>query len=430
MKRLVAATVALLLVVGLVAFLSGRPDNDAVDTVDTARHVTESSSRPAGRSPRPATPAPHLEPAEPSAPDEVPTGAVTPRDRIAEPTSVGAPAPANSTRPPRGGDRPGPSARPASPPRPPQLVIGPLPNPTAGPNPTTDEDPPATNPDVEPPPSVPRDQANCPNLGLVAIGDAGPAPEAGAASARFRVLAGPELEGPALVCAQTIRTWRDDLVIQRLVTAGQPDGALVSGRGHQDPVLRLSQTEWVSFAQFHDDDHHNFLGVPTGRVTIDGTAMVRTSRGALVMARPDAFGFGVVMGAWDVWMAHGGPSGDLGLPTARPDGTPETGAHQDFTFGHLDLPDARSGLEAEAAPASAYVWYPVTQPEREAQRPPINSILNVGGTSYYVDDASVRHWIASTADWGCASRMPNVTRHQVPGYLAAEYPLGPMFACG
>lgn len=316
------------------------------------------------------------------------------------------------------GPSPAPTAPPAGRPGVPALPSGPRP-PTPG-EPT--------------PPTVPEpalDQRNCPNLGLVAIGDAATdQPVAVAASARFRAMAAAELDAPHLVCARPIERWRDDVVVQRLVANGTDTGALVGGLRAQDPVVRFSRVEWTSF-QFRDGGvgNRNFAGVPTGRIRLGGHEVIRTSIGGLVMERPDTLGNVVINGAWDVWMARGGPTGPMGIPTGEPTGILGIGAHQDFTNGYLLLPGVTTELEAEAQPASRYQWHPVAAADRLAAAPAPHSIVEVTGASYYVDRQGVRHWLATGSDWSCARHdlgaQPAVRR----GWAAAARPLGDPFVC-
>lgn len=292
-----------------------------------------------------------------------------------------------------------------------------------------------------PEPTVPTEQELCANLGLVAVGDpaVGDA-EAAAAWNRFRA-AIPQIPATDhLRCGKPVARFLDDLLIQRVQVAGEGFGILVGGLDPADPVLWMSEIEWTSYKwMFPNDSNHNFTGVPVGRQTIGVHPIIRTSRGAVVMVRSDSWGHTVVSGAWDAWMASGGPNGPMGLPEGRAIKDPQ-GAHQDFTNGVLKLPGVTSELEAEVLPASRYVWVPLTAEELATPPPAVNSIQDVYKVSYYVDRHGVRHWIETTSDWSCARNnlgaVP-VTEHEVgeqepiplPGWQAARAPLGPAFTC-
>lgn len=294
-------------------------------------------------------------------------------------------------------------------------------------------------------PTAPTEQDRCATLGGVAIGDNTDGdPVAIAARARFRAARPqiPETEG-FLCGSKPVARFLDDLLIQRIRVAGEGFGILVGGLEPSDAVLWLSEVEWTSYKRKEPwDATHNFTGVPVERTTIGGHQMIRTSRGAVVMVRSDSWGQVVVSGAWDVWMASGGPNGPMGLPEGLAIEDPEgaKGAHQDFTNGVLKLPGVTSKLEAEAMPASRYVWVPLTAGELATPPPAVNTIQDVYGVSYYVDRAGVRHWLETTSDWSCARndlRATEVTTHEVgqhepiplPGWQAARAPLGPVFVC-
>ena len=293
---------------------------------------------------------------------------------------------------------------------------------------------------VEVPPG-PTEQDRCVTLGGVAVGDNTDGdPVAIAARGRFRAARSqiPETEG--FQCGtKPLARFLDDLLIQRIRVAGEGFGILVGGLDPSDPVLWMNEVEWTSYKRMEPwDATHNFTGVPVQRTTIGGIQMIRTSRGAVVMVRSDSWGQVVVSGAWDVWMASGGPNGPMGLPEGLAIEDSE-GAHQDFTNGVLELPDVTSKLEAEAMPASRYLWAPLTAEQLATPPPAVNTIQNVHGVSYYVDRAGVRHWLETTSDWSCARNdlgAKEVKRHMVgqaegplPGWQVARAPLGPVFVC-
>ncbi len=340
-------------------------------------------------------------------------------------TTSPAPAPGGTLAPGRPATPGGETAPPPGPTDP--TVPVPTPNPPVAP-------PPATVP-VEPP--VDPYVEGCTNLGLVPIGDAtGSPPEGVRAAPRFRAMATTVQRPDAIVCARAIETWMDDIVVQQLIAAGKPAGRLIGGLAATDPVLAISEVEWTSF-RFRVDPNvnHNYAGVPRGREVRGGVEIIRTSNGGIVMARADSLGFPVVGGAWDVWLAHGGPAGDMGLPTTRPTGDekPVLRARQDFTHGTLVLPGVATGLEAEVQPASRYVWQPLTEQERAEATPPVHSLVEVLGDSYYVDRQGVRHWVADGSDYQCARYDLGATvaspRGGHRGWIVARFPQGPRFVC-
>lgn len=316
-----------------------------------------------------------------------------------------------------------------------------------GPPPPPPPPPPPSEipPEPEGPPTGPTaEQQACKNLDLVAIGDPVVGNEvAEAATSRFRS-AMPQIPGTSdLVCARwPIDRFLDDLVVQRVHVAGAPYGILVAGLEPTDPVLWLSEIEWASFKwRVSPGTTHNFTGVPVRRTTIGGHDVIRTSRGAVVMVRSDTWGHTVVGGAFDFWMASGGPSGPMGLPESRATGTDGVvGAYQEFTNGELTLPGVVVDFEAESLPASSYVWVPLTAAQVAIAPPAPNTIQDVHGVSYYVDGMGVRHWIETFPDWKCAANSLGATDVKklevgpgpyapLPGWQAAKAPLGPKFVC-
>ena len=305
-----------------------------------------------------------------------------------------------------------------------------------------------TTPPPEPEPEPDLDEVNCPNLDLTAIGvvsiDA-PAILQSLAP-RFRALAAPELAKPLLVCAKPLEFWRD-LVIQRLVTAGQADGALITATDGSSVVLRISEIDWTGYRlRFGGSPIGvNFLGYPVGYETIGETTVLRTTLGGLVSARPDTIGIPVVGGAWDFWMAHGGPAGPMGTVTGLPqaaygpsgDATPAertdprvpaSGASQDFVNGWIFLPGVASDIEAAAQPADRYQWH--DQAEYLATPTDgLGHILQTDRMSYYVDPGGVRHWLPTTSAWSCARWNLGATEIAVRGFTMADYALGSQFVC-
>lgn len=306
---------------------------------------------------------------------------------------------------------------------------------TTGSTTTTVQDAPAptttTTTQPEPPsePPTPPDVAACANLGLVAVGGTDGTDEGIVRAApRFRAMAA-ELQATSnsLVCAKPIVAWRDDLYTQSLYAGGIRLGRLVSGREDHDPVVRLSLDEFAAW-QWRSD--HNFVGVPTGRVTIDGVEIIRTHRGGVVIESREAIPIPVVNGAWDRWMASGGPSGSMGMPAGRPDGISGFAAWQDFERGRIVLPQVVFEYDAESAPASAFVWFtweqigpPSTPPVRA------HSVIELTGASYYVGPDLRRHWIRTTDDWYCAKRSGAAMIGPVDGRVLTSFPIGEAYVC-
>lgn len=437
----------LLLLLLVVAAVSNRVADDRpgdrVVTADVDRPRVETTGAARSGQGAPARP-------DPTRPEPDPTTSLAPRPVSAvTPTRQGAAGARAGSRPPAtsgawlrsrsgsapGGAGPGRTATtdpdaPADPSPSTSTPGTPATTPVAPSTTTTSTPPPATTTTTTPEagPGLAPDQRNCPNLGLVAIGDAtgSPAPVA-RLGPLFRAQAAATQRPDALVCALPLEAWRDDLVIQRLRAAGEPAGLLVAGLDGTRAALWLSDVEWTSFA--FRSGNHNFAGIPVARLRIGGVEVIRTTRGGLVMERADTWGNVVLGGAWDVWLQRGGPTGEMGLPRSKPTGWIGIGAYQDFDGGHLLLPGVTTDLEAETRGAGEYQWHPATVDPSPAARPKPNSIVKVTGTSYYVDPQGIRHWIVSGSDWSCATHDLGAREVEVRGWVVGLYPLGPTFVC-
>lgn len=308
-------------------------------------------------------------------------------------------------------------------------------------------DPSTPDPEPHEPEAPEPDEEGCPNLDLYPIGGfASGAPDAFAAlSPRFRDLAPAEWANPTLVCGYPLESWRD-LVVQRLVTGGEPDGALITAADGSSIVLRVDEIEWATyrFRYGGGPDGPNLVGHPVGRLQWGTVEVIRTTNGGLVFAHPGSMGVPVLGGAWDRWMADGGVDGPMGLPLGRPesatgpigadvwvDGLPATGARQDFTHGWLFLPGVMTDVEAAAQPADRYQWHDLSElgPFPEEPVDYRGQIMQISGISFYVDATGVRHWIATTSDWSCARWDLGATEYRVRSFELAAYPLGDVFVC-
>ena len=282
------------------------------------------------------------------------------------------------------------------------------------------------------------DQRNCPNLGLVAIGDA---PEGDDFLASFheafRAMAGAELTRPLLVCAQPMKRW-EDLVVQELTVEGRPDSMLATAGDHSGPVLKLTFPEWEMFLLREADSAGNLLGFPLARTRAGGADVVLTSHGAVVTAAIGSKPLPLIGGIWDLWLASGGADGPMGLPESFPHGStwsdpvtgePVTGAVQAFSNGWARLPGVLTAREAAAQPAEAYEWLP--HPPAEDLTRFRGHIIEVENSNltYYVDHDGIRHWIPTSSDWMCARWDLGAEPIVVSGHVAGQLPLGEEFVC-
>jgi hypothetical protein len=319
-----------------------------------------------------------------------------------------------------------------------ELVETPAPEPEPEPEPGPEE------PEPEP---LDPDELGCPNLGLLPIG--GFDDELNSAHHHlyplFRALAPAEWDTDELVCGHPLEPWRD-LVVQRLESGGEADGAIITAADGSSIALRLSEVEWGSyrFRYGGGPTGTNLLGYPVGRLLIDDVPMIRTTGGALVFAQADALGVPVIGGLWDLWLTTGGPSGSMGLPLGLPEsaagpsgattwqpGLVSTGARQSFQHGWVFLPGVISDVDAAAQPADRYQWHPWSEltPEPEPALDYRGHIMKLGPTTWYVDQLGIRHWIPTTSAWSCATWDLKATQYLVEAYELDAYPLGEEFVC-
>ncbi|CAN5656938.1 hypothetical protein BH10ACT1_BH10ACT1_26970 [soil metagenome] len=289
-------------------------------------------------------------------------------------------------------------------------------------------------PSAEDPLTLDDARVRCQGIDLVAIGDLASTAPPGLEpfSARFVGLSPPELAKPALVCARPIERWRD-VVIQRLFTSSHEDGVLITDAAGGQPVLRFTNAEWETYKfRGQDDDatSHNFSGPPRGRTTFAGAEVILTTRGGIVMERPDSYGAAVLNAVWTYWHDEGGYL-RVGLPTSAPSADPAIdGVYQDFTKAWGRLPGVLGATEAEAVRSTdAFVFTDVADPEADRPAGAEGDIIQTTGTSWFLDQDGVRHWIDSVEAFDCAVGAEGAEEIEVRGWVSASYELGDPYEC-
>ena len=310
-------------------------------------------------------------------------------------------------------------------------------------------DAPSDLPEADPIPSIDDfdvDELGCPNLGLVPIGGYNEDPNSTYSYlyTYFRALAPAEWDSPELVCGHPLEPWRD-LVIQRLVAGGADVGAIIIAADGTSIPMRLSAPEWTTYKFRYGGSATgiNLIGYPVGRPRLGNVSVIRTTRGGLVFPQAGGVGLPVLGGAWDYWIAAGGPTGTTGLPTGVPEsaagptgaitwqpGMASTGARQSFQNGWLFLPGVITDVDAAAQPADRYEWHPWS--ELPTDPPAVDyrgQIVKLGPTTWYVDLDGVRHWIPTSSAWMCAKWDLGATQYEVKSWELDAYPLGSEFVC-
>lgn len=409
---------------------------------------TSSSAPPPAADPD-RSPSPPAGPTDDSPPPSAP-------DRPDHPGPSGGPG-SNDVPGPSGGSGPSPDPTPGSPSGPTDGPGSPAaPAPSGDPGPAVDPDPsntPSSGQPVSPSGASGADPGNgpgedpyevraraCAELGRSPIGAVRPGvgdPILLGAAERFRLLdetvqqrsAGDPVFDGALVCADPIRRFRNDLVAQQLHVAGSASWTLMAGHAATDPVIVIDELELGVFrwdAPGIVGTRWNVLGVPTGREVVHGLEVIRTTNGAVVMPRSDTVGVPVLGGAWTIWERDGA---SMGRPVSVPWSEGE-GARQSFENGFLTLPAVESPFEALVADASRYEWRPLAG---NVIGGPLetNTVVKHDGRSYYVGPDRQLHWIPTRGEWSCATndlRAP-ASPEPIDLTLLATLPLGPVFRC-
>ncbi|MFV0306675.1 MAG: hypothetical protein ACK5OX_02900 [Desertimonas sp.] len=227
-------------------------------------------------------------------------------------------------------------------------------------------------------------------------------------------------------------------LIQELVLDGERDGAVVVPPGRA--ALRLSEVQWSSFreAAGRNDGTESLrlAGFPIA-VTADDVApsMVELSEGGVLVARTSDgpyFWIPQHLDARERWVAAGGASGSLGLPTSNPllplgvsDTVPwyRDGWYLEFEHGYLT---AAPTLEATTVRV-------VIVTDRRAPLDGVEFrggiVRQWGGQAWFIDDAERIHWIPDGATWHCLGGDPAVVAEHVPGYTVASFEPGAVATC-
>jgi hypothetical protein len=216
---------------------------------------------------------------------------------------------------------------------------------------------------------------------------------------------------------------------------GSADGVvLATPRG---TALRLTDAMWASYKEIagRSSPENAILlgGYPMAVERLPGTdvTIVRLESGGMMLARrDDSQFFWVPAQALDAWNAHGGPTGDLGLPTSNPY---FVGGQivLDFEGGYMaDEMTALVSLMLGAKVESAVVLDAAARDEPLAGIEIHERIVRQpSGTAWWVDADGVRHWIPDGEGWYCRGGDQAVAAGEVPGWAVATLPLGPADAC-
>ena len=222
-------------------------------------------------------------------------------------------------------------------------------------------------------------------------------------------------------CGQTPVTRWDLLVIQPLSLSDKANGALVAT--DPDHILMMSQAEFTSYHQIGGKDGtqaQNLAGLPRRRkMTKTGKVwLILTDHGAMASQGVDQPGFYVGGPPWTRWQATGEDSGEMGIPASNPLNN-AVGYYQDFSKGRATL--SYSG---------SFTFQRVADPAASLPKGFRGQILrHDDGTTWYVDNKDVRHWIPDGDTWYCIHDRGSQEIGHVPGYAIATLKLGKPATC-
>jgi hypothetical protein len=285
-------------------------------------------------------------------------------------------------------------------------------------------DPPDDGRDAAAPRPTP---AAAPPCEPVRAGERGTSPELAAAVARV---------APGACVGGAAETFGEAQVQPLDDAQGRPGGVvLVSPSGQ---AVRLSSTMWASYREIAGratpENAAAYGGYPVA-VTRAGSAAdpvavtIALDQGGLIVGRrEDTQMFWLPRQVLELWTAHGGASGDLGMPTSNPHFV--GGRLQlDFEHGYMTADSADFGALLLGAPADdAVVVADPAEPLRGAAVAG-HIVRQATGVAWFVDDDGRRHWIPSGETWDCLGGAGAVAADNLPGWAVATLPLAEAARC-
>lgn len=212
-----------------------------------------------------------------------------------------------------------------------------------------------------------------------------------------------------------------DLIIQPISDdTNEGVGALVGVDTDPRRVLLLYHHEYWTYRRFVMA-YGATIGVPVARTDRpDGTRIVELTDGALVGGRYQKSH--VVFGAaYATWTRRGGPDGDMGLPISDLRDVPDQGKVQDFQKGRIVI---------SYRDPSTVRWEPVANPATLLPADIAGRVVTADdGSSWWIDEAGVRHWLPTSSDFGCASATGGAIEERIPIIAVSTLPIGEPYRC-
>jgi Protein kinase domain len=269
--------------------------------------------------------------------------------------------------------------------------------------------------------------ATAPPCEPVRAGERGASPDLAAAVARV---------APG-TCAGGVAETFGEAQVQPLTDArGRPDGVvLVSPSG---AAVRLTPTMWASYREIagraNPENAAAYGGYPV-TVTRAGdpadpvAVIIWLDQGGMIVGRrEDTQMFWLPQQVLQLWAAHGGASGDLGVPTSNPHFV--GGRLQlDFEHGYMTADSADFGSLLLGAPAENAVVVPDPAEPLRGAAVAGHIVRQATGTAWFVDDGGRRHWIPSGETWDCLGGADAVAADNLPGWAVATLPLAEAARC-
>src|SRR5262245_49428539 len=277
------------------------------------------------------------------------------------------------------------------------------------------------------PPDDRREPAPVPPCEPVRAGERGASPELADAVAR---------EAPEACAGGEAETFEQAQVQPLDDVRGRPDGVvLVSPSGG---AVRLTPTMWASYREIagrqNPENAAAYGGYPVAVTRAVDPAdplavIIRLDQGGLIVGRrEDTQMFWLPRQALPLWTAHGGASGDLGMPTTNPHFV-GGGLQLDFENGYMTADAADFGSLLLGAPADDAVVVPDPAEPLRGAAVAGHIVRQVTGTAWFVDDDGRRHWIPSGETWDCLGGADAVAADDLPGWAVATLPLADAAQC-
>ena len=261
----------------------------------------------------------------------------------------------------------------------------------------------------------------------VRAGERGASPELAEAVAR---------EAPDACAGGEAETFGEAQVQPLDDARGRPDGVvLVSPSG---AAVRLTPTMWASYREIAGRDNPENAAAYGGYpVTVtragdpdDPVAVIiwLDQGGMIVGRREDTQMFWLPQQVLQLWAAHGGATGDLGVPTTNPHFV--GGRLQlDFEHGYMTADAADFGSLLLGAPAEDALVVPDPAEPLRGTAVAGHIVRQVTGTAWFVDEDGRRHWIPSGEAWDCLGGADAVAANDLPGWAVATLPLAEAARC-